>query len=231
MVDKSYREKKIATKTLNFLISKIIKNKGYVITFPNRNISTKIFSKKNFRKLFHIYTYEFFLKKRYKVEKEIFVLNSLKVKIGNKDMKFIDECLKKYKIFNFRNKNYLNWRYNLNFDNYKISRIFLNKVMIGLLISKFYSKDKSICICEIFYKKGDGNNLKFLIQSAINSYKKNKPVKIKVWTMHHFNFHRGLLNFGFKRTIFKTNVCTYKNLPKNDSIKKMYLSMGDSDIY
>ena len=102
--------------------------------------------------------------------------------------------------------------------------------MIGLSITKFYPKDKSICICELFFKKNN-KNLYSIIKSSILNFKKNKPRRIKIWSMSYFNFHKGLLNFGFKKTIFKTNVCTYKNLSKNKSIKKMYLSMGDSDVY
>jgi len=230
MVDKEYREKKIATKTLDFLISKIVKDKGHIITFPNRDISTKIFSKNSYRKIFHIFTYEKLLKKKHSIQKKFFLKNSSIVKITNNDMKLINECLQKYKVLNLRSKNYLNWRYSLNFGNYKISRIFFNKQMIGIIISKFYSRDNSICICEIFYKKGN-ENLRSLINSTVVNFIKNNPKKIKIWTMSHFSMHRNLLDLGFKKINFKTNVCTYKNLPKDNLFKKMYLSMGDSDIY
>ena len=227
MVDKEYRKKKIASETLKSLISKITKNNGYVITFPIRDITKKIFSKKNFRKLFHICTYEMLLKKNYKVEKKLILKNSTKVKIENKDMKLINGCLNKYPIYNLRSKNYLNWRYNFNYASYKITRIFSNNEMIGLLIGKFYQQDKSICVCELFLKKNTNMNLKSLIESAVLNFKRNRPRKIKIWSMSYFSFHKDLLNLGFKNSKFKTNVCTYKNLSKNKSIKKMYLSMGN----
>jgi len=59
----------------------------------------------------------------------------------------------------------------------------------------------------------------------------NKPKRIKLWSMPHYTFHKNLLRLGFKKTNFKTNVCTYKNLPRKLKVKNFYLSMGDSDIY
>ena len=230
MVDKNYRLNKIATYSLKFLTSRIVKNNNYIITFPNDN-SIKTFLRNNFKRLFYIYTYEMFLNKRHETERKMIVKNSSKVKFKNEDMILINECLQKYSISSLRTKNYLNWRYNVNYNNYKISRIFLNQKLIGLIIAKFYSKDKSICICEIFFKKDINNSLKTLIESIVINFKKNRPEKIKIWSMLHFNFHKDLLIFGFKKTAFKTNVCTYKNLSQNKLIKKMYLSMGDSDIY
>lgn len=229
MVDKNYRLNKIATHSLKFLTSKIIKNNNHIITFPNDN-SIKTFLRNNFKRLFYIYTYEVPLNKRYEIEKKIIVKNSSKVKIENKDMSLINECLKKYAIFNSRNKNYLNWRYSSNYHNYKISRIFFNKELVALSIVKFYSKDNSICICEIFFKDSN-KNLYTIIKSSILNFKKNKPIIMKIWSMPYFNFHKDLLNFGFKKSTFKTNVCSHKNLSKGKSFKKIYLSMGDSDIY
>jgi hypothetical protein len=230
MVHKNYRIKKIATKSLKFLTSKIVKNNNYIITFPNNN-SIKTFLKNGFKRIFYVYTYEFSLNKKYKIKKKIDVKNSIFIKFKYEDVKFMNECLKNYDIFNLRAKNYLNWRYSINYDNYKISRIYLNKRIIGLVIAKFYKNDKSICICEMFYKKETNNSLQLLIDSTVSNFKKNKPRIIKIWSMTHFYFHKDLLRYGFKKNTFKTNVCTYKNLSKNKGIRNMYLSMGDSDVY
>ena len=230
MVHKNFRYKNIATKSLKFLTSRIIKNKNFIITFPNNN-SIKTFLKNDFKRIFYIHTYETLLKKSYKINKKIVVKNSSYIEFKHDDIKLINDCLKKYSILSLRTKSYLNWRYNINYNEYKISRIYLNNKIIGLIVAKFYSKDKSICICEIFFKSNVRNNLRSILESAVINFRRNKPRKIKIWSMPHFNFHKNLLSFGFKKTDFKTNVCTHKNLSENKRIKKMYLSMGDSDIY
>lgn len=230
MVHKNYRFRNIATEALKFLTSRIIKNKNFIITFPNNN-SIKTFLKNNFKRIFYIYTYEILLKKNYKINKKIVVKNSSHIKFEQDDIKLINDCLKKYSILSLRTKNYLNWRYNINYDDYKISRIFLNNKIIALIVAKFYSKDESICICEIFFKSNVRNNLRFILESAVINFRKNKPKKIKIWSMPHYSFHKNLLSFGFTKTDFKTNVCTHKNLSENKLIKKMYLTMGDSDVY
>ena len=230
MVHKNFRYKNIATKSLKFLTSRIIKNKDFIITFPNNN-SIKTFLKNDFKRIFYIYTYEILLKKNYKINKKIVVKNSSYIEFKHDDIKLINDCLKKYSILSLRTKSYLNWRYNINYNEYKISRIYLNNKIIGLIVAKFYSKDKSICICEIFFKSNVRNNLKSILESVVINFRRNKPRKIKIWSKPHFSFHKNLLSFGFKKTDFKTNVCTHKNLSENKRIKKMYLSMGDSDVY
>ena len=230
MVHKNFRYKNIATKSLKFLISKIIKNKYFIITFPNNN-SIKTFLKNDFKRIFYIYTYEILLKKNYKINQKIVVKNSSYIEFKHDDIKLINDCLKKYSILSLRTKSYLNWRYNINYNEYKISRTYLNNKIIGLIVAKSYSKDKSICICEIFFKSNVPNNLKSILESAVINFRRNKPRKIKIWSMPHFSFHKNLLSFGFKKTDFKTNVCTHKNLSENKRIKKLYLSMGDSDVY
>ena len=230
MVHKNFRYKNIANKSLKFLISKIIKNKYFIITFPNNN-SIKTFLKNDFKRIFYIYTYEILLKKNYKINQKIVVKNSSYIEFKHDDIKLINDCLKKYSILSLRTKSYLNWRYNINYNEYKISRTYLNNKIIGLIVAKSYSKDKSICICEIFFKSNVPNNLKSILESAVINFRRNKPRKIKIWSMPHFSFHKNLLSFGFKKTDFKTNVCTHKNLSENKRIKKLYLSMGDSDVY
>ena len=228
MVDINFRGKKIASNALKNLTANIIKKKNYIITFPNSN-SIRAFIKNGYSK-FNLYTYEKTIKKKYKIQKNIFFKNSSQIKFFKEDINLINESLGDFQIFNLRDINYLNWRYSRNYNNYKISRIFQNKKLIGIAVIKFYSEDKSICICELFYKKGIKNFTSILNASILNLSNYN-PGKIKIWSMPHFGFHKNLIKSGFKKTNFKTNVCVYKNLPIGNLKKNFYLSMGDSDIY
>ncbi len=227
MVDKKYRLKKISTKNLKLFTSEAIKKNNNIIAFPNDR-SVKSFLRAGY-KIFYIHTYEMLLKTKYKVDEKIIIKNSNSVSFNSKDTDLINNCLKKYTLFNSRKTNYLNWRYSLSYNNYKISRFYLNKKMIGLIVGKFYAKDKSICICELFFN--ESKNLYSIIKSFLIFVKKSKAKKIKIWSIPYFNFHKNLLNFGFKKTSYKTNICVDKNLFQNKSIKKIFLSMGDSDIY
>ena len=228
MVDMSHRGKSIAYNALNFLTLDIIKSKKYIISFPNNN-SLKIFLKNGYYK-FNIFTYEMIIKKNYPIKKNIFIKNSKQIIFSNNDIKFVKESLNEYCLYNLRNKNYLYWRYSRNYNNYKISRIYLNKKLIGLGIVKFYSKDSSVCICELFCKNS-AENFSSILKAIILNLKSNKPKKLKIWSMPHFNFHKNLLKSDFKKTKYKTNVCIYKNLVIGNIKKKLYLSMGDSDVY
>lgn len=228
MVDINFRGRSIAYKALKFLTSNIVKSKNYIISFPNNN-SLKAFLKIGYTK-FNLHSYEMIIRKKYQIEKNIFIKNSKQINFSKEDIKLINEFLNKFSIFNLRTKNYLNWRYNRNYNSYKISRVYLNKKLKGLAIIKFYSKDSSICICELFYKK-NFRNFSSVLEAIILNLKKNKPKRLKIWSMPHFSFHKNLLKSGFKKTNFKTNVCTYKNFPTGNIKKKFYLSMGDSDVY
>ena len=227
MVDKKYRLKKISTKNLKLFTSEAIKKKINIIAFPNDR-SVKSFLKAGY-KIFYIHTYEMLLKSKHEIDKKIIIKNSNSVIFNSKDNHLISNCLKKYTLFNSKSINYLNWRYSLNYNSYKIFRIYLNQKMIGLIVTKFYAKDKSICICELFFDKN--NNLYSIIKSFLKFIKKYKAKKIKIWSIPYFNFHKNLLNLGFKKSNYKTNICVDRNLFKNKSVKKIFLSMGDSDIY
>lgn len=228
MVDINFRGKKIATNALKKLTSSIIKKKDYIITFPNNN-SLKAFLKNDYTK-FNLYTYEKIIKRNYKIKENIFFKNSSQIKFFKEDIDLINETLHDFSIFNLRDEKYLSWRYSVNYNNYKISRIFQNKKLLGIAVLKFYPEDKSICICELFYKKGI-KNLMSILNTSIHNLVNYNPEKIKIWSMPHFWFHKNLLKLGFKKTNFKTNVCIYKNLIFNNTKKNFFLSMGDSDVY
>lgn len=228
MVDIDFRGKSIAYNALKLLTLNIVKVKNNIITFPNNN-SLKIFLKTGYNK-FNLYSYEMIIKKKYHIEKDIFIKNTKKIEFFDRDIKLINEFLNEFSIFNLRNKNYLIWRYNRNYNDYRISRVYLKKKLIGLAIVKFYTKDKSICICELFYKKNI-KNFSSILKAIIINLKSRKPKRLKIWSMPHFSFYKNLLKYGFKKTKYKTNVCTYKNLKIGNIKKRIYLSMGDSDIY
>lgn len=228
MVDMSFRGKNIASNALKLLTLNIIKKKNYIITFPNKN-SLNIFLRNGYRK-FDLFTYEMTLENKISINENIIIKNSKFIHFSNEDSNLIKSFLKGFSLFNLRNKNYLIWRYSKKYNKYKISRIYKDKNLIGLAILKFYPKDKSINICELFYTKDHGALSAILYAVIINS-KINKPKRIKLWSMPHYTFHKNLLRLGFKKTNFKTNVCTYKNLPRKLKVKNFYLSMGDSDIY
>ena len=228
MVDRRFRGKNIASNALKLLTSNIMQKKNNIITFPNNN-SLNIFLRNGYRK-FDLFTYEMILKNKIIMNKNIIIKNSKFIHFSNEDNNLIKNFLKEFSFFNLRHKNYLIWRYNKKYNKYNISRVYKNKNLIGLAILKFYSKDKSICICELFLTK-DSESLSAILNAVILNSKIYNPKRIKLWSMPHYTFHKNLLKLGFKKTNFKTNVCTYKNLQKKLKMKNLYLSMGDSDIY
>jgi hypothetical protein len=239
MVHPNYRGRGIFTGTLAGLTDHIYRNKlDLVVTFPNNNSLPAFIRKLDYHHIGNIPTFSIPVPSlNLPGSAKITIKIDDSILFNEIDREFMYSNLNEYKIFNYRDLNYLHWRFNRKSGKkYYILRAFLKGKLAALVIFKFYLNSQSVDLVE-FFVRAKTNIIDDLLAKIISFYKKQNLSfnSFNIWSLPHYSYYDFLIESGFVQTNFSTHIVTKSFSPKTrggfDLQTSYYISMGDSDVY
>lgn len=172
----------------------------------------------------------------YGIKKNNIIISQLTGPFVDEVDTFYEKASVNYDIILVRNKDYLNWRYLMNPDNYSIliARD-ENNLLLGYMVTKVgYFRDNKVSIgfiVDYLILNSNLNIFKKLLYASIKEFYLKKVGYISVWSIKGTFYYKGLVKAGFfpyKRVPFLCYQNDIGNLIINNNYK-WHFTMGDTD--